>query len=100
MLNKNILNKALFNKTTLFKKVLDIITRFSLGKELALALALLHIIDEATESKNITNLARFVFGKLPQNWRSPQGSTTETEFVEMIQAGQSFLQKVKAALQP
>lgn len=80
------------------KKLVHFVAQKSLGNELALALLLLRIITQAMESHNVTDLARFVFGHLPENWRQSKGPATETEFVDMVQAGQIFLDKVKAAV--
>ncbi len=80
-------------------------TRFShfaaqlfLGKELGLSLLLLRIIRQALNNPKIGDVARFVFAQLPANWRTPQGPVTETEFVDMVVAGQAFLSKVQALL--
>jgi hypothetical protein len=81
------------------KKLVHFIAQKSLGHELALAFTLLRILTQAMESQNVTDLARFVFSKLPENWRQPKGPTTEAEFVELVQAGQIFLTKVKASTQ-
>jgi hypothetical protein len=84
----------------LISKLTHFVAQKSLGKELALALLLLRIITDAVENRKVSDLARFVFGKLPDNWRQPKGPATETEFVDMVQAGQIFLEKVKAVLKP
>jgi hypothetical protein len=80
------------------KKLVHFVAQKSLGHELALALLLLRIIAQAAQSRNITDVARFVFSNLPENWRQPKGPTTEVEFVDMVQAGQIFLEKVQAAV--
>lgn len=71
-----------------------------LGKELALALTLLRMIANAIETKQVTDISRFVYKNLPANWRQPHGPATESEFVDMVQAGQLFLTKIQAVLKP
>ena len=80
----------------LFKKISHFLIRKSLGKELATALLLLHMIMEAVNDRKVMDVARFVYNKLPETWRQPQGPATEVEFVDMVQTGQVFLSKVKA----
>ena len=82
----------------LLSKLLHLTTKLTLGKELALALMLLRLIIDAVENRKVTNVARFVYGKLPAPWRHPEGPATEAEFVEMIEAGQAFLVKIRAVL--
>lgn len=80
------------------KKLVHFVAQKSMGHELALALLLLRIILQAMESHNVTDLARFVFAELPENWRQPKGPATEASFVDMVQAGQIFLEKIKTAV--
>lgn len=79
-------------------KALHLITRLALGREVANALLLMRLIVDAVEKKKVTNVARFVYGKLPAQWRHPEGPATEAEFVEMIESGQAFLDKLRAVL--
>jgi len=82
------------------RNITHFLAQKALGKELALAILLLRTIATAVQAKNVGDIARFVYGKLPDNWRQPKGPATETEFVDMIQAGQLFLAKVQAVLKP
>lgn len=82
----------------LLKKITHFIAQKTLGRELALALLLLRMITTAIETRKVTDIARFVYKNLPPNWRQPNGPATETEFVDMVQAGQLFLGKVQAVL--
>lgn len=80
------------------QKLLHIAAKLTLGNHLAMALTLLHLILQALENKEVKDISRFVFTRLPGGWREPQGPATEAEFVDMIQAGQLFLGKLKAVL--
>jgi hypothetical protein len=83
----------------LLKKIVNFLVQKSLGQDIALALLLLRTIAETVETGNVTDLAQLVFTELPDTWRQPKGPTSESEFVDLVQAGQVFLQKVKAATQ-
>lgn len=80
-------------------KSIHTLAKLSLGKELAMALLLLRLIIDAVDNRKVENVARFVFGKLPEEWRNPKGPATEVEFIELIQAGQTFIRKIKAVTQ-
>jgi len=80
------------------KKITLLLAQKTLGKELALALMLLRLIATAVETRKVNDIARFVFKNLPTNWKQPQGPATETEFLDMVQAGQLFLGKIQAVL--
>lgn len=77
-----------------------LIMRLSLGKELALAVVLLRLIIQAVDKHNVDNVAVFVYKHLPAGWRQPQGPATETEFVDLVRAGQLLLEKIQAVLKP
>lgn len=83
----------------LFKRFFHLTAQLFLGKELGLSLLLLRIIRQGLNNPNMGDVARFVYGQLPANWRNPKGPTTETEFVDMVVAGQTFLNKVQRVLQ-
>jgi hypothetical protein len=82
------------------QKLSHFLTQKALGKELSMALMLLQLIGKSFEIRNMVDLAHVVYDKLPVNWRQPKGPATEAEFVEMVQAGQTFLNKVQAVLKP
>ncbi len=84
----------------IFKKLVHFIVQKSLGQELSMAFILLQSILAALENHDVSDLARVVFTQLPEGWRQPNGPATETEFVDMVQAGQLFLDKVKAVMKP
>lgn len=69
-----------------------------LGRELGFSVLLLRLIHQALNNPKIGDMAKFVYAKLPANWRTPLGSMTESEFVDLMVAGQSFLNKVQAIL--
>lgn len=76
-------------------KLLHLIARVSLGRELATALTLLRLLLEAIEKRNTRNVALFVFKQLPEGWKHPKGPATEAEFTDTIAAGETFLRKVR-----
>jgi hypothetical protein len=82
----------------LFKRLFHFSAQLFLGKELGLSLLLLHIIRQALHNPSAGDVARIVYAQLPANWRNPQGPLTETEFVDMVVAGQAFLGKVQGVL--
>ncbi len=79
-------------------KILHTLTKLTFGKPMADALLMLRLIAEAVNNNKVANVARFVFGKLPAEWRHPEGPATEAEFVELIEAGRGFLEKLQATL--
>lgn len=82
------------------QKITHFLAQKAMGKDLALAILLLKAITAALQNKNVSDIARFVYAKLPDNWRANKSATAGTEFVDMIQAGQLFLTKVQAVLKP
>lgn len=82
----------------LLSKLFHFISKKFLGKEISMALLLLRLIVDAVDNRKVDNVSRFVYGKLPAEWRHPEGPVTEAEFVELVQCGQAFLNRVKAVL--
>ena len=80
------------------QNVLHQVARLALGSEVASALMLLRLIAAAVQDHKVTNVAHFVYSKLPAQWKHPEGPTTEAEFVEMIEAGQVFMDKIRAVV--
>lgn len=80
----------------MLKKALHLIAHLSLGKEIALAFKILHLIASVTGRFNGLDLARMVYAQLPADWKFPQGPATEDEFLDAIQSGQVFLGKIKS----
>jgi hypothetical protein len=80
------------------QKALHMVTKLMLGQQMASALLLLRLIANAAQERKVENVARFVYGKLPAQWRHPEGPATEAEFVALIEAGQVFLDKLRAVL--
>ena len=79
-------------------RILTAIARVAVGKKLGTALMLLKLTLDALENRNIRNVALFVYKQLPESWKAPKGPATEAEFTELIQAGETFLLKVRAVL--
>lgn len=77
------------------ERIIHLLARLSLGKQLAAALMILRLIVEAVREKDAANVARFVYRKLPASWRHPEGPATEAEFLEMIASGEQFLKSVR-----
>ncbi len=82
----------------LLNRIAHFLAKLSLGKEVATSLLLLRLILDALDNRKVDNVARFVYGKLPVDFKAPKGPATEAEFVEVVQIGQLFLSKIKAVL--
>lgn len=87
----------------MLKKALHLLANLSLGKDMALALKILHLLAPLVEKVNSLSgldvarlVSRQVYAQLPAPWKFPDGPATEDEFLDAIQAGQIFLGKVKA----
>ncbi len=80
----------------MLKKALHLLANLSLGKELALALKILHLLAPLAGRLSGLEVARRVYAQLPAPWKFPDGPATEDEFLDAIQAGQLFLGKVRA----
>jgi hypothetical protein len=83
----------------LLMKIIHRIAGSLIGKELGLALAVLNAIRQALGNPQISDLAGMVYTQLPAGWRKPQGPLTESEFVDLVLAGQTFLTKIQAVIQ-
>lgn len=79
-------------------KILSTIGKLALGKEISAAWMLLQLIREARTEHSLENVSRYVYSNLPERWKSPDGPSTEAEFIELIQSGQTFLNNVQAVL--
>ncbi len=73
------------------EKVLLWLAQISFGKPMAAALTILQLVMEAINTRQTRSLTRFVYQKLPANWRHPEGPATEKEFLDTIKAGETFL---------
>lgn len=82
----------------MMNNLLNMIAKLLVGQQMASALLLLRLIANAAQDRKVTNVARFVYAKLPAQWRHPEGPATEAEFVALIEAGQVFLDKLRAVL--
>ena len=82
----------------LFTRFSHCLTQLFLGKELGLSVLLLRLIRQALHTPKIGDMAKYVYAKLPTQWRAPLGSMTESEFVDLVVTGQTFLEKVQAVL--
>ena len=82
----------------LFTRISHWLAQLFLGKELGLSVLLLRLIHQALNNPKIGDMAKFVYAKLPASWRAPLGSMSESEFVDLVIAGQTFLNKVQAIL--
>ena len=81
------------------QKIIQLLAKISLGKEMAMALNVLGLISDTVDALEGKDLVHFIYGKLPRQWKPPAGPATETEFVEMVEAGHTFLRKIKALAQ-
>ena len=72
-------------------KIIQLVTRFTLGKNLSIALMVLKLIADALKSKNAKNIAEFVYERLPKDWKHPKGPATKKEFLETVTSGEGFL---------
>lgn len=80
----------------MLKKAISALMRFSLNRELGMALQILSATRSLLSSFDEQDLIRLVYVQLPEQWKFPNGPATEMEFQEAIQAGKVFLIKVKA----
>ena len=83
----------------LLMKTIHRIAGSLIGKELGLALTVLNVVRQALGDPQVSDLAGMVYTQLPSGWRKPQGSLTESEFVDLVLAGQTFLTKIQAVIQ-
>jgi hypothetical protein len=82
----------------MMNNLLHTVAKLLMGQQMASALLLLRLIANAVQDRKVTNVARFVYAKLPAQWRHPEGPATEAEFVALIESGQVFLDKLRAVL--
>jgi len=96
--HRPLLNTAAERNKMLFTRISHWLAQLFLGKELGLSVLLLRLIHQALNNPKIGDMAKFVYAKLPASWRAPLGSMSESEFVDLVIAGQTFLNKVQAIL--